>query len=308
MSVLSNESLANHDALLSSGAGISKDPKRYSAGFTCESTTCPSTAAGAASVASDFDFGGMDGMDIDESHDNLWMDRESIAHRFPKASGIVLWDLIMKHYFEEERIFQLFDDSLTDLSGLPIPLLSRSPLNDRDEHTTRERYKNGIKEKGYNGKARSICVLIPYKGANHAQARHVLAAAHCTEALTDCYHDDLKSVKAGSQPNIQVRASVKRGIVALQLKEATPIDVQRHVVTALNEHNTGSGFNLQQVIGLRQRLGKAWAAYKEQHKISVSKAGGYGPYEQLHRNWLQGITGGTKGDREGDPLAIIVIV
>ncbi len=226
---------------------------------------------------------------VDESHSNLWEPRESIAHRFPGVHGITLWDLIMKHYHLGDGTFALFDDSYRGMDGKHIPLLVRSPLNDRDEGVTRQQYKIGMRSTGFNVKARSVCVVVamPPGDRKHPSAKYVLAAAHCTEALSECWAEELDAVAAGRTPNDQIVSSVRKGMDALELKSATPEDIQRHVVYALNAHNNGSGFNLQQAFALRSRHQKSWTNHKERKQISVSRAGGQAAHEQLHRSWLK---------------------
>ena len=121
----------------------------------------------------------------DSSWENIYGKKDSVHQRF-SFDGKLLWEALRRHYFEEPSVQQFIATDYNDDQGKPLPLLERSPLNDRHEAALKETYMATMQESGGHWDGRSKPVIIKPHDPPHPLFKHVLAAAHCVEALYQC--------------------------------------------------------------------------------------------------------------------------
>ena len=125
------------------------------------------------------------------------------------------------------------------------------------------------------GRSKPVTIAIQREVAE--VKREVLAAGHCVEAFYDAH---------GEQPNnLQIRATLHAGLRSVDLKQETPIDVQREIVVLFNRFNKGSGYNPQQLIDHLRELEADWDAECKKRgwkvrTLTITK------YEQFYNNCL----------------------
>ena len=174
-------------------------------GASCPSngpSTGLSTCAGSSDVpdllslaGSDSDWGAIIDQNYDSSPSNLFDPKPTVHHRFPGMTGKVLWNVLKKHYLLAIGNFPLIAKDFLDEHGEFLPLLTRSDLNDRNENDTRAKYKVSIRKFGLQWEGRSKCVVIRVNPCKHTGQRRLLAAAHCVEALWECFAEDRAAKK-----------------------------------------------------------------------------------------------------------------
>ena len=219
----------------------------------------------------------------DSSWENIYGKKDSVHQRFP-FDGKLLWEALRRHYFEKPSVQQFIATDYNDDQGKPLPLLERSPLNDRHEAALKETYMATMQESGGHWDGRSKPVIIKPHDPPHPLFKHVLAAAHCVEALYQCYYDELKKPEADRNP--QIMSTIVAGVEGIELKDNTPEDVQRYVCEKQNAHQIGSSTSLTEVFQERGRLTPRYDEYKKSREVTVSKCGGTAGYEAVHRSWL----------------------
>ena len=218
------------------------------------------------------------------AHDNLWLPKPTISHRFPNCPPGVIWKILMDTYVRDANSTHAFYLETGDEGG-KMRLHWRAPENDRDESSLREQYKKSVKQFGFTEEGRSRVVLYPFPGRNHPSMRHIMAAAHVLEALYDA---DLEEGSVNANVQVSISAGLKG---AIDLKENVPADVLQEFVDRMNLHSTGSGFNPQQLCSRRETLAQRWKEHKDDEHISTTTSGGNAGYEALHKSWLKSESG-----------------
>ena len=187
---------------------------------------------------------------IDQSHENIFgKSRTTLKERFGDASGRVLWLVFMKHYILGRFKYRYYAPRAAggdkEKRTAADRLLTRAMLvNDRRQERTIERYKPGMRHRGFNPEHRSTAVVIDFLGLKiHPDARELLGAAHCVESLCECQEeDDVAGVE-----NPQIKASIADGLWAYEVHSDTPPECQLEIVDMLNINIDASGLDIGQI-------------------------------------------------------------
>ena len=161
------------------------------------------------------------GVTLDESRDNIWGVRDSVKQRFPGFEGSILWQICQKWYVKSNNSTRpLLADPHAPVGPDNPELLVRSPINCRDEESSRDEYADLILQVGMNWDARSKLCTIEIDSPPHPEFRQVLAACHCVESVYQCHK------KFPHHP--QVRLAMQTGALhAVDLVAGAPEDTIR---------------------------------------------------------------------------------
>ena len=158
------------------------------------------------------------GVVIDDSRDNLWGHRDSLNQRFPGCKGAILWQVCSHIYVKDSNSTRpLLPDPTLPVSDTNIVLLKRSPLNCRDESSSRDEYSEMILQHGMNWDARYKVCTVAVDNPPHPDFRKVLAACHCVESVYDLH--------SNFADHPMVRLAMSRGALhAVDMVAGTPED------------------------------------------------------------------------------------
>ena len=145
---------------------------------------------------------------------------QSFEERHPDISGRLLQDKARSIYITKEwgsKALPFKDDEGNRL-------FVRSPLNDRDEVSTRENYIELLQTKGWVLGCRGEVVARPVKRYSTAAGkevclRHIIGGAHLIEAVYEA--------EERFPENVQVRRAITHGVPQVcDIDERTPPDVE----------------------------------------------------------------------------------
>ena len=163
---------------------------------------------------------------------SLWDDCE-LEERYPGLSGRLLQDAIRADYVICENTALAFYKPGSNKKK-EDQLIARHVLNPRDQHSTRQRYKNEIKKRGIIKGARSEIVCVPdayiqldmlkQPGCILAIQGQLVGGAHLCEAAYEAYEEE-------GEYNEQVQRTIEGGLPGVTIIDPrTPKPVLKEFV------------------------------------------------------------------------------